>query len=73
MRLADRPTLAGLVAYALAGWTWIDPAVGFVIAAFALKEGREAWEGSWTTIRTPTRTTDANLITDPMPFGRRDG
>jgi divalent metal cation (Fe/Co/Zn/Cd) transporter len=38
-------TLAGLVAYAIVGWTWIDPAAGFVIAAFALKEGREAWEG----------------------------
>jgi hypothetical protein len=23
----------------------MDPAAGFVIAAFALKEGREAWEG----------------------------
>jgi divalent metal cation (Fe/Co/Zn/Cd) transporter len=38
-------TLAGLVAYATIGWTWIDPAAGFVIAAFALKEGKEAWEG----------------------------
>jgi divalent metal cation (Fe/Co/Zn/Cd) transporter len=38
-------TLAGLVAYATVGWTWIDPAAGFVIAAFALKEGKEAWEG----------------------------
>jgi divalent metal cation (Fe/Co/Zn/Cd) transporter len=38
-------TLAGLVAYATIGWAWIDPAGGFVIAAFALKEGREAWEG----------------------------
>lgn len=38
-------TFAGLLGYALAGWTWIDPAAGFVIAAFALKEGREAWHG----------------------------
>lgn len=38
-------TLAGLVAYAALGWSWIDPVAGFVIAAFALKEGREAWEG----------------------------
>jgi divalent metal cation (Fe/Co/Zn/Cd) transporter len=38
-------TLAGLIGYALAGWGWIDPAAGFVIAAFALKEGTEAWEG----------------------------
>lgn len=38
-------TLAGLAAYAVAGWTWLDPAAGFVIAVFAIKEGREAWEG----------------------------
>jgi divalent metal cation (Fe/Co/Zn/Cd) transporter len=38
-------TFAGLLGYASAGWTWIDPAAGFAIAAFAVKEGREAWEG----------------------------
>jgi divalent metal cation (Fe/Co/Zn/Cd) transporter len=38
-------TFAGLLGYALLGWTWLEPAAGFVIAAFALKEGREAWEG----------------------------
>jgi divalent metal cation (Fe/Co/Zn/Cd) transporter len=38
-------TFAGLVAYAMVGWTWLDPVAGFVIAAFAIKEGKEAWEG----------------------------
>ncbi|TVT61210.1 cation transporter [Amycolatopsis rhizosphaerae] len=38
-------TCAGLIAYAFAGWTWLDPIAGFVIALFALREGREAWEG----------------------------
>lgn len=38
-------TLAGLAAYAAFGWTWLDPAAGFVIAAFAIWEGGEAWEG----------------------------
>jgi divalent metal cation (Fe/Co/Zn/Cd) transporter len=38
-------TFAGLLGYALLGWTWLNPADGFVIAAFALKEGREAWGG----------------------------
>jgi divalent metal cation (Fe/Co/Zn/Cd) transporter len=38
-------TFAGLLGYALLGWTWIDPVAGFVIAAFALIEGKEAWEG----------------------------
>lgn len=38
-------TFAGLVGYALLGWTWIDPCAGFVIAVFAVMEGKEAWEG----------------------------
>ena len=38
-------TFAGLVAYALVGATWIDSVAGFVIAWFAVREGREAWEG----------------------------
>jgi len=38
-------TFAGLVAFAIWGWTWIDPVAGFVIAAFAIMEGKEAWEG----------------------------
>ncbi len=38
-------TLAGLVAFELTGAAWLDPVAGFVIAAFALHEGREAWEG----------------------------
>ena len=38
-------TFAGLVAFAVLGWTWIDAVAGFVIAGFAISEGREAWEG----------------------------
>ncbi|WP_372594125.1 cation diffusion facilitator family transporter [Actinotalea sp.] len=38
-------TLIGLLAYAVTGAIWIDPVAGFVIAAFAIHEGREAWEG----------------------------
>jgi len=38
-------TFAGLVAYALLGWTWLDPVAGFIIAGFAIWEGKEAWEG----------------------------
>jgi divalent metal cation (Fe/Co/Zn/Cd) transporter len=38
-------TFAGLLGYAAFGLTWLDPVAGFVIAAFALMEGREAWEG----------------------------
>lgn len=38
-------TFAGLVAFAWLGWSWLDPVAGFVIAGFAVVEGREAWEG----------------------------
>lgn len=38
-------TFAGLLAYAIWGWTWLDPVAGFIIAAFAIMEGKEAWEG----------------------------
>jgi divalent metal cation (Fe/Co/Zn/Cd) transporter len=37
--------LVGLLANALAGWWWADPAAAIVIAAVALKEGRESWRG----------------------------
>lgn len=38
-------TLLGLVVFALTGAAWADPVAGFAIALFAIKEGREAWEG----------------------------
>lgn len=37
--------LVGLVLNATLGWTWADPVAGLVIAAIALKEGRQAWRG----------------------------
>ncbi|MGW3103427.1 cation transporter [Streptomyces sp. NPDC001100] len=37
--------LAGLVANAVLGWSWADPAAALVIAAVAVKEGRDAWQG----------------------------
>jgi divalent metal cation (Fe/Co/Zn/Cd) transporter len=37
--------LGGLVLNATLGWAWADPVAGLVIAAVALKEGREAWRG----------------------------
>ena len=38
-------TLIGLIVFALTGAGWVDAVAGFVIAAFAIHEGREAWEG----------------------------
>ncbi|MDT9687415.1 cation transporter [Streptomyces sp. P9(2023)] len=37
--------LVGLVANATLGWSWADPIAALVIAAIAVKEGREAWRG----------------------------
>jgi divalent metal cation (Fe/Co/Zn/Cd) transporter len=37
--------LVGLLANALFGWWWADPAAALVIAAVALREARESWRG----------------------------
>jgi divalent metal cation (Fe/Co/Zn/Cd) transporter len=37
--------LGGLVANSLLGWWWADAIAGLVIAAFAMREGVEAWRG----------------------------
>jgi divalent metal cation (Fe/Co/Zn/Cd) transporter len=45
--------LIGLLANALAGAWWLDPAVGLLIAAVALKEGLEAWRGRGCCVSSP--------------------
>ncbi|MFC7530501.1 cation transporter [Actinoplanes sp. GCM10030250] len=37
--------LVGLAMNSLFGWSWADPIAALVIAAVAVKEGREAWRG----------------------------
>jgi divalent metal cation (Fe/Co/Zn/Cd) transporter len=37
--------LVGLGANALGGWWWADPVTALLIAAVAVREGREAWAG----------------------------
>lgn len=37
--------LVGLLLNSLFGWSWADPIAALVIAAVAVKEGREAWRG----------------------------
>ncbi|MHB8693221.1 MAG: cation transporter [Solirubrobacteraceae bacterium] len=37
--------LVGLLANAVAGWWWADPAVALLIGAVAAREAREAWRG----------------------------
>ncbi|MDP9792857.1 divalent metal cation (Fe/Co/Zn/Cd) transporter [Catenuloplanes nepalensis] len=37
--------LVGLGLNSLFGWTWADPVAALIIAAVAIKEGRDAWRG----------------------------
>ncbi|MEV8547594.1 cation transporter [Streptomyces sp. NPDC051572] len=37
--------LTGLILNATLGWSWADPASALVIAAVAVKEGRDTWQG----------------------------
>ena len=37
--------LVGLVLNGYLGWYWADPVAALVIAAVAVKEGRDAWRG----------------------------
>lgn len=37
--------LVGLLVNSAFGWWWADPLVGIVIAAVAVREGRQAWRG----------------------------
>ncbi len=37
--------LVGLALTATVGWHWVDPVVALLLAAWAVREGLEAWEG----------------------------
>ncbi len=37
--------LVGLLLNSLFGWSWADPTVALIIAAVAVREGRQAWRG----------------------------
>ena len=37
--------LVGLALTATVGWHWVDPVVALILAAWAVREGMEAWEG----------------------------
>jgi divalent metal cation (Fe/Co/Zn/Cd) transporter len=47
--------LVGLLLNSLFGWSWADPIAAMVIAAFAVKEGINAWKGD-TCCPAPVRT-----------------
>ena len=45
--------LLGLLGNALLGAWWLDPVVGLLIAAVAVREGREAWRGEGCCVGSP--------------------
>ena len=45
--------LIGLAGNAIAGAWWLDPVVGLLIAAVAVKEGVEAWRGEGCCVGSP--------------------
>ncbi|KAB1924229.1 cation transporter [Micromonospora noduli] len=57
--------LVGLAVNSLFGWWWADPSAALIIAAVAVKEGREAWRGDTccvpgAALRSPADRSDAN-------------
>jgi Co/Zn/Cd efflux system component len=53
--------LIGLGLNSLFGWSWADPIAALVIAAVAVKEGRDAWRGDICCApRSGATTSDAN-------------
>jgi divalent metal cation (Fe/Co/Zn/Cd) transporter len=51
--------LVGLAVNSVLGWAWADPIAALVIAAVAVKEGRDAWRGDACCTPFPAATTAA--------------
>jgi divalent metal cation (Fe/Co/Zn/Cd) transporter len=64
--------LIGLGANATLGWWWADPVAALVIAAVAIKEGREAWRGVACCAPAAALTASSPTRRDP-DNGRSDG
>ncbi|MDN3296355.1 cation transporter [Streptomyces ficellus] len=64
--------LVGLVVNATLGWSWADPLAALVIAAVAVKEGREAWQGEGC-CATPATAVVASGNGEPDACGCRPG
>jgi divalent metal cation (Fe/Co/Zn/Cd) transporter len=57
--------LVGLAVNSLFDWWWADPAAALVIAAVAVKEGREAWRGDACCAPTTASCSDGCCAPDP--------
>jgi divalent metal cation (Fe/Co/Zn/Cd) transporter len=60
--------LIGLLANALFGWSWADPAAALAIAAVAAREGRQAWRGD-ACCAAPTAATGPSALADACGCG----
>jgi divalent metal cation (Fe/Co/Zn/Cd) transporter len=56
--------LAGLLLNSLLGWTWADSVAALAIAAFAVREGIEAWRGDACTVPVGALTGERSLEHD---------
>ena len=65
--------LVGLLGNALAGLWWLDPVVGLLIAALAVKEGREAWRGEGCCVVDPLGGASDEHCADPCCRGEAGG
>ena len=60
--------LVGLGLNGVFGWSWADPIAALVIAAVAVKEGREAWRGD-TCCAPPLSSASAPAVADGCTDG----
>ncbi|WP_344593369.1 cation transporter [Actinomadura vinacea] len=65
--------LVGLALNSLLGWAWADPIAALVIAAIAVKEGREAWRGDACCAVPAAGTAASARTTAPGPSDCTDG
>ncbi len=65
--------LVGLLVNSLFGWWWADPIAALVIAAVAVKEGREAWRGDACCTVPPLALGDTHTEADPCEPGCQAG
>ncbi|MFF4508904.1 cation transporter [Streptomyces sp. NPDC001401] len=61
--------LVGLVLNATLGWSWADPVAALAIAAIAVKEGRDAWQGKGCCAPTAGPAQAASTRADAAPEG----
>ncbi|MDL4776550.1 cation transporter [Actinomadura xylanilytica] len=63
--------LLGLAVNSLFGWSWADPIAALVIAAVAVKEGRQAWRGdTCCALPQPVPGSAPHRVPRPVPHGR---